>query len=368
VIVQPLDLSKLRILPLVARRSLTRADEILADPDAAPPPCPDPVAPLVGAAAEAIRAARGRGAAAILIYGAHLLRNGAARILERMMAGGWLTHLATNGAGTIHDWEYAWLGASTESVEQNVATGTFGSWHETATNIHLALLAGALDGLGYGRSLGRFILEDGASLPAADELAAAISAEPGHPLTGARAELLRTIASQRWPAGRIEVHHRWKHASILAQAFRHGVPMTVHPGIGYDIISNHPVFNGAAIGRAAEWDFKLFAGSLQDLEGGVVLSIGSAIMGPQVFEKALSCVNNLRLQGGQDVVRGHSIFVVDLQDGGGWDWTRGEPPKTNPAYYLRFCKSYSRMGGALNYVQCDNLTFLHHLYRRLAIS
>ena len=79
-----------------------------------------------------------------------------------MMAAGWLTHLATNGAGTIHDWEYAWLGASTESVEQNVATGTFGSWHETATNIHLALLAGALDGLGYGRSLGRFILEDGA--------------------------------------------------------------------------------------------------------------------------------------------------------------------------------------------------------------
>ena len=58
------------------------------------------------------------------------------------MAGDWLTHLATNGAGTIHDWEYAWLGASTESVEENVATGTFGTWHETASNIHLALMAG----------------------------------------------------------------------------------------------------------------------------------------------------------------------------------------------------------------------------------
>ncbi len=78
----------------------------------------------------------------MLIYGAHLLRNGAARILERMMAAGWLTHLATNGAGTIHDWEYAWFGASTESVEMNVAGGTFGTWHETATNIHLALMAG----------------------------------------------------------------------------------------------------------------------------------------------------------------------------------------------------------------------------------
>jgi hypothetical protein len=283
-----------------------------------------------------------------------------------MMAAGWLTHLATNGAGTIHDWEYAWLGASTESVEQNVATGTFGSWHETATNIHLALLAGALDGLGYGRALGRFILEDGAALPHPDDLAAAIAAEPRHPLAAARAELLRTMEAQGWPAGRIAVDHRWKHASILAQASRHGVPMTVHPGVGYDIISNHPVFNGAAIGRAAEWDFKLFAGSLRDLEGGVVLSIGSAIMGPQVFEKALSCVNNLRLQDGRAIIRGHSLFVVDLQDGGGWDWTRGEPPKTNPAYYLRFCKSFSRMGGALHYVQCDNLTFLHHVYRRLA--
>lgn len=366
--VEPLDLSKLRILPLAARRSLTRADEILVDPDTPPTPCPVPVIPLVSAAAEAIRAARGRGAAVILIYGAHLLRNGAARILERMMAGGWITHLATNGAGTIHDWEYAWLGASTESVEQNVATGTFGSWHETATNIHLALLAGALDGLGYGRALGRFIHEDGASLPTPDELAAAIAAEPRHPLAGARADLLRTMEAQGWPAGRIAVEHRWKHASILAQAFRHGVPMSVHPGIGYDIISNHPVFNGSAIGRAAEWDFKLFAGSLRNLEGGVVLSIGSAIMGPQVFEKALSCVNNLRLQDGRDIIRGHSLFVVDLQDGGGWDWTKGEPPKTNPAYYLRFCKSFSRMGGALHYVQCDNLTFLHHVYRGLAPS
>jgi hypothetical protein len=176
---------------------------------------------------------------------------------------------------------------------------------------------------------------------------------------------LRAIAEQGWPAGRVTVEHRWKHASILAQAYRLGVPITVHPGIGYDIISNHPVFNGGAIGRAAEWDFKLFAGSLRDLEGGVVLSVGSAIMGPQVFEKALSCVNNLRIQQGRDVVRGHSFYVVDLQDGGHWDWRQGEPPKTNPAYYLRFCKSFSRMGGDLNYLQSDNVTFVHHLHRLL---
>jgi hypothetical protein len=364
--VQPLDLSQLKVLPLSKRESLTRVDELLIEPDAPLQPCTEKVASSISDCAQKIMAARAKGATVILIYGAHLLRNGAAKILERMMSAGWLSHLATNGAGTIHDWEYAWLGASTESVEKNVASGTFGSWHETATNIHLALLSGALDGLGYGRSLGRFIHEDGATIPDAAELAAAIAAAPQHPLASARADLLRTMSEQHWPAGRMRVAHRWKHASIVAQAFRHGVPFTVHPGVGYDIISNHPVFCGAAIGRGAELDFKLFGGSLQDLDDGVVLSVGSAIMGPQVFEKALSCVNNLRLQAGRDVVRGHTFYVVDLQDGGGWDWTRGEPPKTNPAYYLRFCKSFSRMGGALNYVQCDNATFIQHLHRRLS--
>ena len=105
---------------------------------------------------------------------------------------------------------------------------------------------------------------------------------------------------------------------------------------------------------------------MDTLDGGVVLTIGSAIMGPQVFEKSLSCVHNLRLQDGRPVVNGHSIYVVDLQDGGGWDWTCGEPPKTNPAYYLRFCKSYSRMGGTMHYVQADNAAFVHHLLRELA--
>jgi hypothetical protein len=363
--IEPLDLNRLRVLPLRERKSLTTVDGILLDPDAEPRPCAAPVVGLIEDCAQRIRAARERGATVMLIYGAHLLRNGAAPLLERMMAAGWLTHLATNGAGTIHDWEYAWFGASTESVEMNVASGTFGTWHETASNIHLALMAGALDRLGYGRALGQFILDDGATLPDQQELARQIAAEPRHPLTAARADLLRAMSEQHWPAGRIAVTHRWKHASILAQARRHDVPLTVHPGIGYDIISNHSVFNGAALGRAAEWDFKLFGGSLTHLEGGVVLNVGSAIMGPQVFEKSLSCVNNLRLQAGGDVVRGHSIYVVDLQEGGGWDWTQGEPPKTHPSYYLRFCKSFARMGGTMRYVQCDNITFMHHLYREL---
>lgn len=361
----PLDLRKLRIQPLVARKSLTRADDILVAPEAPLRACPPPAVPLIADCAQKIRAARERGASVMLIYGAHLLRNGAALLLDRLMERGWLTHLATNGAGTIHDWEYSWLGASTESVRENVATGSFGTWDETATNIHRALMAGALDGLGYGRSLGRYIVEDGATLPNTSELAQAIAAAPEHLLTAARADLLRAMREQQWPAGRVQVEHRWKQNSILASAWRHNVAMTVHPGIGYDIITNHPVFSGSVIGRAGELDFKLFSGSVAELEGGVVLSIGSAIMGPQVFEKALSCVNNVRLQEGRGVLSGHSIYVVDLQDGGGWDWTQGEPPKTNPAYYLRFCKSYARMGGAMHYAQCDNLTFVQHLFHEL---
>lgn len=355
----------LKVFPLATRKSLTRAEQILVPPDAEPKPCAPEVDAAVERCVRDVCAAREQGSGVILMYGAHLLRNGAAPILERMMEAGWLTHVATNGAGTIHDWEYAWLGRSTESVEENVATGTFGAWDETGRNIHLALAAGALRGEGYGASLGRFIWEDGVTLPAPEDLETEIAAEPGHPLTPARASLLQMMRGQGIGGGRIEVEHAYKHASILAQAFRHGVPATVHPGVGYDIIANHPIFDGAVIGRAGGLDFRLIGDSAETLDHGVVLSVGSAIMAPQVFEKTLSCVNNLRLQAGRPTVSGLTIYVVDLQDGGGWDWTQGEPPKTNPAYYLRFCKSFSRMGGTMHYVQSDNMAFLQRLCRGL---
>ncbi len=362
----PLDLSRVQVFPLAQRRSLTVADEILVDPAAAPKPLAPPLAAAVDEVAARVRAARRRGAAVMLIYGAHLLRNGAALMLDRMMADGWLTHLATNGAGTIHDWEYSWLGRSTESVRDGVARGCFGTWDETGRNLIIALLLAGVNEEGYGRALGRFIAEDGLTLPEPADLEEAIRRQPDDPLTPARAELLLAMRRHALSAGRYAIEHRWKRASILAAAFRHDVPITVHPGIGYDIITNHPMYNGAAVGRAAQRDFAQFSAAVEGLDGGVVLSVGSAIMGPQVFEKSLSCVNNLRLQAGRAVVAGHAIYVVDLQDGGGWDWSTGEPPKTNPAYYLRFCKSYARMGGLMRYLQCDNLAFVQHLFHRLS--
>jgi hypothetical protein len=362
---EPLDTKKVKVYPLASRESLSSIEKILVDPDGPAPACEPAMKKEIEACAQQIAAARQRGASVILIYGAHLIKNGALQLVSSLLERGWVTHLATNGAGTIHDWELAFQGRTEESVRKNVATGSFGTWDETGRNIHLALLAGALQQEGYGRSLGRFIVENGTTLPGTTELERVLREEPGHPLTPARAELLQAIVAHKLPAGRLEVKHPHQASSILAQAFRHNVPLTVHPGIGYDIISNHPMFNGAAIGRAAEMDFRMFGRAVEQLDGGVVLSVGSAIMAPQVFEKSLSCVNNLRLQAARKIVHDHALYVVDIQDGGNWDWNQGEPPKNNPAYYLRFCKSFARMGGTMRYLQCDNVAFLHNLLNAL---
>jgi hypothetical protein len=365
---EPLELKRLKVYPLAERRSLSAIENILVDPAQPPPPCSADIQRIIRDCADKICAARKRGAAIILMYGAHLVKNGAHHIMNTMVERGWITHLATNGAGSIHDWELAFLGRTEESVRDNVATGTFGTWDETGRCTQLAVLAGALRQEGYGQSLGRFVQDDGVTLPATDSLEKSLRDEPAHPLSPARAELLQTLLVHKIPGGRMEVKHPWKQTCILAQAFRHQVPFTIHPGIGYDIIANHPMFSGAAIGRAAEIDFRLLSSSVDRLDGGVVLSVGSAIMAPQVFEKSASCVNNLRLQAGQKILHGHTFYVVDIQEGGNWDWSHGEPPKDSPAYYLRFCKSFSRMGGEMKYAQCDNVAFLHHLLTALQKS
>ena len=218
---------------------------------------------------------------------------------------------------------------------------------------------------GYGRSLGRFVVEDGTTLPEPAELEALIRAEPCHPLTPARAELLQTMQAHGLAGGLVRVKHPGKATPSWRRPSDATCPSRSHPGIGYDIIATHPMFSGAAVGRGAALDFALFSRAVDGLDGGVVLSVGSAIMAPQVFEKSLSCVNNLRLQAGRSTVQNHSIFVVDIQSGADWDWSAGEPPKDNPAYYLRFCKSFARMGGEMAYLEADNRAFLHHLVKRL---
>ncbi|MGB9603604.1 MAG: hypothetical protein ACP5MG_03625 [Verrucomicrobiia bacterium] len=362
---EPLNLDKLKVYPLRSRDHKSRLKEILVEPADFPQRCDEKVREQIFDCAEKIKKARASKASIIVMYGAHLIKNGGQLLLNHLMDRGFVTHLATNGAGTIHDWEFSYLGCSTEDVRANVARGIFGAWDETGRYTMLALLAGGIRGDGYGRSLGRFIQEDGIYLPSLEDLIKQVEGNPFDELNAARMDLIYTMRKFNIKPGHHIVIHPYRNVSVLGHSYLKKIPLTIHPGIGYDIITNHPMYNGAVVGRAAYLDFRMICRAIDNLDNGVVICIGSAVMAPQVFEKAMSCVNNLRLQSSRPVVSGHTIYVVDIQDGGRWDWSAGEPPKDNPAYYLRFCKSFSRMGGAMHYVQCDNILFLHNLYHTL---
>jgi hypothetical protein len=282
------------------------------------------------------------------------------------MEEGWLTHLATNGAGIIHDWEFAFQGASSEDVRANVAEGKFGIWEETGFNINFALVAGAYHGFGYGESVGSLIQREGIELPdpgfLAGEAANLLATDPDR--AAAAADLLGFQRRFGLCGGFHSVKHPYKSYSVQAAAYRLNIPFTGHPMIGHDIIYCHPANHGAAVGRTSLRDFLVFARSVHDLAGGVYLSIGSAVMSPMIFEKSLSMAQNLHLQKGRPI-EDHFIAVVDLAESQ-WDWTAdGEPPMDNPAYYLRYCKTFSRMGGQMRYAAANNRDFLLSLLHRL---
>ncbi len=355
-----IDPRKIQTFPLAERDSLLDIERIAVDPLADPPPA-GALMPKIEALAERVVAARSRGAAVMLTYGAHLVKNGGGPLLNWLVDNGWVTHVATQGAGIIHDWEFAFAGCSSESVRDNAPVGRFGTWEETGRWINLAVIAGAAEGLGFGEAIGRFIDSDGCRLPQPDALAEEICSNPADPLAAAKADLLATMKTFSLDAGACNVPHPFKKYSVPATCARLAVPFTVHPGVGYDIFVNHPMFCGGAVGRAAGTDTRIFTHSVGNLTGGVYLSVGSAIMSPQVFEKAFSLANNLRAAEGEELIRDHYIGVVDIQPGGDWDWTDGEPPPDNPAYYLRFCKSFYRMGGTVDYLCGDNRLVLANL-------
>ena len=115
------------------------------------------------------------GRAVILAFGAHAIKNGLAPVLIRLAEAGWLTHLATNGAGVIHDWEFAYQGASSEDVRENLARGQFGLWQETGLYLNLALAVGAHAGLGYGEAVGSLVQCGGLDIPSEEALVAQIA-------------------------------------------------------------------------------------------------------------------------------------------------------------------------------------------------
>ena len=358
-----IDPLRLHVLPLSERRNLLHLTEETDKAMEAASPVESAVQEKIAHLAEKMLAARGRKAAIMLTYGAHLVKNGAGPLLNRLIEAGLATHLATQGAGIIHDWEFSFQGHSGESVRENAPLGTFGAWDETGRYLNLAVLAGAAEGLGFGESIGRMIAEDRIVLPSTEQLRQSIAADPAHPLAAAKADLLWTMETFGLPSGAMPVAHPFKVCSVPCCAYQHGVPFTVHPGIGYDIIVNHPMYHGGAIGRAAGRDARIFAASVDRLEGGVHVSIGSCHHESAGVREGIQRGQRHSGQGRPQTLEGHHLVIVDLQDGGGWDWSRGEPPSTNPAYYLRFCKSFYRMGGTLDYIRCDNRVFLVELLR-----
>ncbi len=321
---------------------------------------------IIEKTADKINAAREKKRSVILAFGAHTIKNGLAPVIIELIKKGWITHLATNGAGIIHDWEFAYQGMSGEDVRENVKLGQFGIWEDTGKYINLALIAGAYEGLGYGESVGKMISTEGLNIPDAELLAkeatGTISKAPEH--SAAALDFYSAITKNNIRPGFLKIPHPYKKFSVQCAAYDLGIPFTGHPMIGHDIIYNHPMNHGAAIGRTAQTDFLYYVQSVSNLEDGVYLSIGSAIMSPMIFEKALSMAQNLEIQRGSHIDN-HYMVIADLAKSD-WDWTaNGEPPHDNPAYYLRYCKTFSRMGGEMHYITIDNRDFLLELYHAL---
>jgi len=325
--------------------------------------------PIIEQTVERIRIAKENKSSIILTFGAHTIKNCVAPVLIELMKEGWITHLATNGAGIIHDWEIAFQGKTSEDVRENVNLGQFGIWEETGFYINLAIVLGAYENLGYGESVGKMIANEGLQIPEIDILydCAQKNMYSNPNKSAAAIDLAGVIKHFNLSGGFMSIPHPWKQYSIQAQAYNLGIPFTGHPMIGHDIIYNHPMNNGAAIGRTALTDFLRFAASVANLDYGVYLSVGSAVMSPMIFEKALSMAQNLKIKEGKHIDN-HFILVVDLNKSD-WDWqNNSEPPIDNPAYYLRFCKTFNRMGGEMQYLNSDNRDFLLHLYRQLIIK
>ena len=361
-----LDRSRLRICRLEARANKVEIVRDAVPPDAEPRPISRAATEALTECVAKIRAARKAGRPVMLAFGAHTIKNGLAPVLIQLIEQGWVTLLATNGAGIIHDWEFAFQGLSSEDVRANVDQGQFGIWQETGFNLNLALVVGAYEGIGYGEAVGKMIARDGLDIPPEEQLlkTARDFAEQDPDHAAAALDLLATIQKCRLEPGFLSIVHPCKSYSAQAAAYRLNIPFTAHPMIGHDIIYNHPANHGAAIGRVALTDFLTYAEQVHQLEGGVYLSVGSAVMSPMVFEKSLSMSQNLELQEGRKIAN-HHMVIVDLAESS-WDWQQnGEPPMDNPAYYLRYCKTFSRMGGTMRYVCAHNRDFLLTLLQAL---
>jgi hypothetical protein len=248
------DLSGVRTYPLASRRSKARVADFatpLRDVGAARALI-DSLPSILAAAdlravAAALRAAHARDAAIIWGFGAHVIKTGLGPILVDLMERGFVSALATNGAGVIHDYEIALGGATSEDVDESLGPGRFGMADETGRGLNAVITDGVAAGLGLGQAVAVHLHQS----------------KPAH-----------------------------ADKSVLAAAGRLGIPVTVHVAIGTDIIHMHPSASGSALGEGSLRDFRYLASSVAALEGGVYLNCGSAVVLPEVFLKAVALARN----------------------------------------------------------------------------
>jgi hypothetical protein len=276
--------------------------------------------PDLPSVARAVAEANSRKAAVVLLMGAHVIKQGLSRYVIDFIRRGRVSVVAMNGACAIHDYELARIGASTESVARSISEGQFGLWTETG-ELNDIVNAGSAEGLGFGEAVGR------------------------------------SIARSGFPH---------KEVSIFAAAYECSVPATVHVGIGYDIVHEHPNFDAAAAGAASDRDFLILAKVIENLEGGVVLCFGTAVMGPEVYLKALAMARNVAVRDGRSIRRITSA-VFDLVPLAGN--LRAEAPKDAPEYYFRPYKTILvrtvKDGGTSYYIRGDHRLTIPTLHRLL---
>lgn len=231
-------------------------------------------------------AATKKNAAVILMLGGHVIRSGTQKYIIDLMEKGYISCLAMNGSGMIHDFEFALIGATTESVAKYIQAGQFGLWKETG-RINDIINQGYLKKLGMGESVGREIFEG---------------------------------------------DFAYKDISLMAAGYRLKIPVTVHVGIGYDIIHEHPNCDGAATGGTSYQDFLYFTKVVESLEGGAIMNFGSSVMAPEVFLKALSMARNTaHLK--KKAIKHFAALVCDLYELPG-NFSK-EPDKSCQSYYFR---------------------------------
>jgi len=313
------DRSKLDILPLEQRIHDINIDVIKGVNDEIPP-FDHPAFPAI--AKRVVEGRRQHDATVLMMYGAHVIRTGNGLFMIELMKRGLVTHFATNGAGSIHDFEFSLIGNTCESVAKYISEGQFGLWKETGI-INDIIKEAAKEDLGWGEALGRYIWEN--NLPGREK-------------------------------------------SVLAMGYHLGVPCTVHIGIGNDIINEHPNADGAAMGICSYNDFLIYAKSVQGLEHGAFLNFGSAVAGPEVYLKALAMARNVAKQNGEKITD-FTTAVFDLlaiDDSDGYNVT---PPKSDPRYYFRPWKTILARtvadGGESFYIRGEHNKTLPNLAKQI---